>query len=268
MTLAEIDDQAVTEYREKRSGEKIIKHHKESKKIVSQTTINKEVSTLRKFLKLARKKGYVDKVTEFKMAPEKNRKRVLTDEEYKSFTDNCPLWLRRACVMAWETCLSRSDLLALTWEEIDLKEGLIALKEDRAKTGAEQAIPIFTAELKDLLGELQAERRRLPNVDGIVLTIDGQPIDKLKFEYWFRKSRTAAGIKNFTFHDFRHCAITRWAAMGVPTAAAMTAAGHTSVQSHKRYQNLQKDHLKHAFQNSLKNCSQGKIEKRESSASA
>jgi integrase len=91
-----------------------------------------------------------------------------------------------------------------------------------------------------LISELQAERRRVPNVDGLVLTIDGQPIDENKFEYHFRAARKAAKIKDFTFHDLRHCAITRWAVAGVPTAAAMLAAGHSSVASHKRYQNLTK----------------------------
>jgi integrase len=47
-----------------------------------------------------------------------------------------------------------------------------------------------------------------PGVDGLVLTIDGQPIDENKFEYHFRAARKAAKIGNFTFHDFRHCAIT------------------------------------------------------------
>ena len=39
-------------------------------------------------------------------------------------------------------------------------------------------MPIFTPELKALISELQAERRRVPNIDGLVLTMDGQPIDK------------------------------------------------------------------------------------------
>jgi integrase len=149
--------------------------------------------------------------------------------------------------MAWETALSRSDLFRLTWSEIDTNEGIIELKDGRGKTGKPQAVPIFTPELQALISELQAERRRVPNVDGLVLTIDGQPIDELKFEYHFRRARSAAKIKNFTFHDLRHCAITRWAAAGVPTAAAMLAAGHSSVASHKRYQNLTKSDLKAAF---------------------
>jgi hypothetical protein len=83
-------------------------------------------------------------------------------------------------------------------------------------------------------------------VDGLVLTIDGQPTDENKFEYHFR---CAQGCKDQGFHipRFAICAITRWATAGVPTAAAMLAAGHSSVASHKRYQNLTKSDLKAAF---------------------
>ena len=163
--------------------------------------------------------------------------------------------------------LSRSDLFGLTWSEIDLREGIIELKDGRAKTGKPQPVPIFTPELKALISELQAERRRVPNVDGLVLTMDGQPIDKLKFEYHFRRACKNAGVKDFSFHDLRHCAITRWAANGVPTAAAMLAAGHSSVASHKRYQNLTKTDLKTAFK-VFTTCSQEKSENQESAASA
>ena len=170
--------------------------------------------------------------------------------------------------MAWETALSRSDLLNLRWDELDLKQEIIELKNGRGKTGAPQAIPILTPELKALITELQAERRRVPNVDGLVLTINGQPIDEFVFEYHFRKARKAAKIQNFTFHDLRHCAISRWGTAGVPTAVAMLAAGHKSVASHKLYQNLSKSDLKAGFQNSnlFTMRSQEKTQQKESAA--
>ncbi len=123
-------------------------------------------------------------------------------------------------------------------------------------------MPIVTSALKVLIAELQAERRRLPNIDGLVLvfTLNGQIVDELKLKYHFRRVRKAAGIKDFTFHDLRHCANTNWSVAGIPTAAAMLAAGHKSVQSDKRYQNLEKSHLKASFQNSilLTSCLRGK----------
>ncbi len=157
------------------------------------------------------------------MEGETPRNRTLTNEEYSALLENSSDWLRHVIAMAWETAPSRSDLLRSTWSEIDIDEGIIELKDGRGKTGKPQAMPIFTPELQALLSELQSERRRLPNVDELVLTIDGQPIDELKFEYHFRKARKAAGT-----------------GAGVPTAAAMLAAGHSSVASHKHYQNPSK----------------------------
>ena len=129
------------------------------------------------------------------------RNRVLTAEEYSALLKHCPDWLRRAVAFSWETSLSRSDLFNLTWSEIDLAESIIELKHGRAKTGKPQIIPIYTPELKALISELQAERRKTPNVGNLVLTENGQPLDKLKFEYHFRRAVRLAGIKNFTLHD-------------------------------------------------------------------
>jgi integrase len=62
----------------------------------------------------------------------------------------------------------------------------------------------------------------------------------------------AAKIKNFTFHDFRHCAVTNWHSMNVPPSVAMRMAGHSSVQSHKKYVNMGTEQVIDAFENSLR----------------
>jgi integrase len=143
-----------------------------------------------------------------------------------------------------------------------------ALKNNRKKTGVAQAIPIVTPELQAVITELRGERKRIPNASGLLFTIDGQPIPKNLFEYWFRAACKKAGVKNFRFHDLRHCAISRWAAANVPTAVAMLASGHKSVASHKKYQNLQKAKLKSAFQNLSRNCPEEIEQEMEKSATA
>jgi integrase len=251
----------VLSYRDKRAKEK------ESAKLLCQSTINKEVGTLRKFLRFAVTKGYAHKVTRFPMATESYRNRTLTGKEYKTLLENCPAWLSRAVAFGYHTALSRSDLFQLTWSEVDLREGIIELKDGRAKTGKPQAVPIHTPELKALIGDLQAERRRVPSIGDLVLTENGKPLDKIRFEYYFRRACRLAKIANFVFHDLRHCRISKWATAGVPTAAAILAAGHSSVASHKRYQNLTKSDLKAAFK-LFPTCSQEKSEEKESAASA
>jgi len=245
--IPQISNEDIAAYRNERAGQYIIKHGKESAKLISSTTINKELSTLRQLLKLARTKGYVDRVTEFTMAKEPTRNRVLTADEYAALLKHCPEWLGRAVQFSWETSLSRSDLFHLRWDEIDLNESIIELKDGRAKTGKPQIIPIYTDTLKALISELQAKRRKIPNVDNLVLTENGQPLNKLKFEYHFRRACRRAGIKGFVLHDIRHAVATRLARENIPTAAAMLVLGHSSVASHKRYQNLGKQDLKAVF---------------------
>jgi integrase len=103
--------------------------------------------------------------------------------------------------MAYETSLSRSDLLELKWQEIDVQQGVI--ERDRNKTtehDVQHVIPIVAPELWALIEELQAERRRVRNLDGLAFTMNGQPLPKILFEYWFRVSCKKAGLENFRLH--------------------------------------------------------------------
>ena len=49
------------------------------------------------------------------------------------------------------------------------------------------------------------------------------------------------GVKKFTFHNYRNTALTRWARQGINVDVIMRASGHSSVQMHKRYGDLQRD---------------------------
>jgi integrase len=129
-------------------------------------------------------------------------------------------------------------LLGLTWNEIDRKTSVIALKDGRDKTKVRQEIPIRTEALIALFKDLEADYKKLPNTDGLVLTCEGQRIGPMKLRRALQKACKATKISGFTFHDFRHCAITRWHAMNLPVSVAMRMAGHSSVQSHKKYVNL------------------------------
>ena len=47
------------------------------------------------------------------------------------------------------------------------------------------------------------------------------------------------GVKWFVFHNLRNTALTEWARQGIPVDVAMKASGHSSVQMHQRYVDLQ-----------------------------
>jgi len=103
----------------------------------------------------------------------------------------------------------------------------------RNKIKIKQQVPIRTEALKALFPELDAEFKKLPNFGNLVFTCNGQPIKPMQLKRALQKACKAAKIQNFTLHDFRHCAITRWHTMKVPVATVMRMAGQSSVQSHK-----------------------------------
>ncbi len=62
-----------------------------------------------------------------------------------------------------------------------------------------------------------------------------------------QKAVRDAGVKKYRFHDYRNTALTDWARQGVNVDIAMKAAGHSSVQMHKRYLDLQRQDVAKAF---------------------
>jgi integrase len=118
--------------------------------------------------------------------------------------------------------------------------------------------------LTALFKELEAEYKKLPNTDGLVFTCNGQRIAPMQLRRALQRACKAAKITDFTLHDFRHCAITRWHAMNVPVSVAMRMSGHSSVQSHKKYVNLGTQELIEVFTS----CLQRNSENQKQSATA
>lgn len=73
--------------------------------------------------------------------------------------------------------------MTLTCAEIDLRHEIIELdRKKTAPTGDSYCLGNLTSDH----AELQVERRRLPNVEDPVFTIDGKQISKNFFDSWFR----------------------------------------------------------------------------------
>ena len=56
--------------------------------------------------------------------------------------------------------------------------------------------------------------------------------------YWFDPALAAAKISDYTWHDNRHTACSRWVMGGVPLAAVAQYVGHSTVQMTMRYAHL------------------------------
>ncbi len=247
--LSQINRPRIMEYKNQRLTEFIIRHRKPVEgKAVKISTINREIRCLAHALNLAVDEGLIENAPRVRLDSENHlaRDRVLSEEEYQKLLEKSPRWLQRVFIGANETCLSRSDQLRLTWDCVS--DGLIKVRGGRAKTGIKQRVGISPA-LREVLDEMEAEQRRVPNTERRIFTKDGRPITNDRLRTAFEKATCDAEIRDFVFHDFRHCAKTRWAALGLPGDISDVGSGHAIPGMRGRYTNLTDQNIRDAFEN-------------------
>ncbi len=155
-------------------------------------------------------------------------------------------------VIAWyETSMRRDEPLALTWDMVDVKKGLIRLPAANVKEKYARRTPI-TWELRQVLDELKEEQKKVPNVANKVFTRpNGRPIKSIRTA--FKRALVQALKKgeiedgNIVPHDFRRSAITRWTRNGIAREIVMDCSGHKRSGAHDNYINFTDDELVEAF---------------------
>jgi integrase len=257
LLLSEVTKVRILEYKNRRLSEPLIRNGNavEGTRIQG-ATVNREVSCLKAALNLAADEGLCDGAPRIKKEREIARERILTEQEYKALYDASPRWLQRVIVCADEAALDQGVLLRLNWDSV--KDGLIVVKGGRSKTGLKQAVGISPA-LSEVLAELRADYKRIPNAKGRVFTRQGRPISKDVLRYAFDKALADAKIDQFQFRDFRHCARTRWASAGLPFEVGEIGIGHTLRGIAGRYVNLTEDHVRSAFREMFEKIATGSL---------
>jgi integrase len=254
--LTEITREGLCRYVDKRMGETLIRCKKASEKFVHRGTVSNELSVCRRMLRVATREGYKVILPSFEdlIVRTKFGGRALSADDQKKVLAVYPMWLARLAEFAKETCLSQGDLLRLTDDEIDTRLGVIKPEGGRIKTGVEQVSPL-TKRAREILDEIRREKRSgaiVPNVNGLVFTKeDGTPITKGMINGQVEKAVRKTKVKKFVFHNYRNTALTEWARRGIHVDVAMKAAGHDSVQMHKRYVRLRQEDIASAFGTSL-----------------
>lgn len=122
-----------------------------------------------------------------------------------------------------------------------------------SKTGVKQRVGISPA-LHEVLHELKVEQRQIPNLENRVFTKDGRPVTVDSLRNAFEKVEREVGIEDFLFHDFRHCAKTKWAVAGLPGDVSDVGSGHAIPGMRGRYTNLTDQNIKEAFEKMFTRC--------------
>lgn len=207
---------------------------------VSASTVKRELGLLHSVIESVRKShGMVENPISDVRRPTVNDARDvrLHGDEAGLLLEACEgalnKWLVPAVLIALETAMRRSELLALRWEHVNLEEKTAFLTDTKP---SKDKIVSRTVPLSSLAVAV---------LDGMEKPADGRVIgttaDGLK--HAFERARSRARMEHFNFHDLRHEATSRLFERGWGIMEVAAVTGHQDLQMLKRYTNLRASDL-------------------------
>jgi len=202
-------------------------------------TLNRELACMRHMFNLAirERKAEINPVKGVRLEREHNKRdRILSEDEYQRLLENSPAYLKPILIAAYHSGMRKGEILNLRWDRIDLTSGFIRLRPEDTKSSEARSIP-----LNKELTELFKNTIKCLHHD-YVFTNRNKPIKNIR--EIFAKVCEEAGVKGFTFHDFRRSYITRKRREGHDPIKIMKATGHKAVSMYLRYNTVTEEELK------------------------
>ncbi len=181
-------------------------------------------------------KGWVHPCRGIKRLPDaKERVRFLDAAErtrlYAAVKESEYPRLYALTLMALKTGARRGELLALTWRDLDLESGIATLA--RTKNGDRRTLVLLVDVVEALKPFKSSDPTRF--VFGSVRSKYQVPTS---IDSAWRDAITRAKIRDFKFHDLRHCFASYMAQAGTPLNIIAEALGHRKLDMTKRYAHL------------------------------
>jgi integrase len=200
---------------------------------VSNSTINRELSALRRMLVLGTRQTppLVDRVLWWQELEEPApREGFLEPDEFVAFRNHLPEYLKGYATFAYRTGWRSGETKGLTWDKVDLKRGTVSLRFGETKNKDNRLIAL-DSELKSVLAQAWAGR----GTSDYVFTNkakDGKLGDCRKA--WDTAARKA-GFDDLIPHDFRRSAVRNLVRSGLHRTVAKKVTGHKSDGVFERY---------------------------------
>jgi integrase len=228
-------------------------------------SVNRELMTLRRMLNIAVIEGWILKnpintgQPLINLADEKMRTRILTRDEEEKLLSVCECderrHLRSLIICLLDTGLRLNEALTLTWQNVDIEQGIINILAFNSKTASPRAVPIsarFETELERLRTEglfLKAKTEDLENTRVFRIA------NNVKRSW--QTARRLAGLEDIRIHDLRHTFGTRLDRTGFTQAQIARSLGHKQVHTTFRYTNPDQD-LLHDIRSALNSINTAK----------
>ena len=206
---------------------------------ISFRIVNIGISTLHNFFNYCIKKGYIDKnpVANVKKLNELSRLKTLSDDDINKLILGATNKLTRDLItfLIYTGC-RKGEALNLKWDDVDLKNDVIAIKG--TKTKYDRYIPISKA-LKELLSGIKRKQDCL-----YVFNNKGAKLGN--FRRSFMTACRNARLKDLRIHDLRHVFASKMVMNGTSLYITGELLGHRTTQMTKRYSHLVPETLRKA----------------------
>jgi len=150
-----------------------------------------------------------------------------TGKKYQQRVDNYDF-----IVMLMNTGCRYTEIAKLTWNDVDIKKGLI--KVWRGKTKSETHLRMTD----DVIRTLNKRQAAPQHAKYIFTDFTGSSHRKYSSLAIIRTIKSIVGLEDFTLHDLRHCCASELASAGMNLSEIAVILGHTSLSTTQKYAHL------------------------------
>lgn len=226
--LNAIDEAAIEKYRQQRTATQ-----SRRKQPMSRGSINRELATLRRMLRLAHEWKLIARVPRVKLlGGEKHRVFVLARNQEAAYLSALPHPLCDVAPVLLDTGLRVGELISLDWAQVRLdpvqgaRFGFLTVLYGKAKNKKSRHVPLSPRAVEIL-------KRWGPQAKGLVFhREDGQPLPATLLDQQHARVRES---EDFVLHSLRHTFGTRLGEAGADAFTIMRLMGHSSVTVSQRY---------------------------------
>jgi site-specific recombinase XerD len=218
-------------------------------------TINRELSIIKRALRLAYRKKYLPRVPYIaKLAGENVRTGFIDKSDIGKLLDHLPSYLRNpieyAAFTSWRL---RSDVLTRKWSHVSFETSRIRIDPMESKNNEAREIP-FIGPMERILRDQRAKAD----------LIESQTDTKVEYVFFYEdtartqrpgkmirnpkaawdKATTAAGLPGLLIHDLRRSGVRNMMMSGMDKQLAMLISGHKTPSMFDRYRIVDAQTLK------------------------
>ncbi len=206
-------------------------------------TVNNATSVLRTCLSFAIDWGRLEHLPKFKRLKQQEPKRdFYTYEEGERLLAACDGQDRVLLATMMRSGLRRGEILALTWDDIDLVRKKIFVRGsawkgfvDTPKSGHNREVTIPSS----LLTILTAYRGLRYLRGGLVFTdAEGKMLTRDSIKHCLPRACRAAGLRVINLHGLRHSYASQLIIAGAPLKAVQELLGHSDIATTMKYAHL------------------------------